>query len=129
MTITELQEKVTALHFFWNGARPVKEEHVVLKFMEEVGEMTEQYLLMSQMYSPKYRKTDGVDPKEIEREFAKELADVLYNVALIAGRTGVDLDVAMQERFGQLQDRAIKDHVLRGASPAEVVSESTIVTA
>ena len=113
MTLTELQEKVTALHFFWNGARPVKEEHVVLKFVEEVGEMTEQYLLMSQMYSPKYRKTDGVDPKDIEREFAKELADVLYNVALIAGRTGIDLDIAMQERFAQLQDRAIHDHVLR----------------
>jgi len=107
MTITELQEKVTGLHYYWNKTHPVSEEHVVLKFFEETGEMVEQYLLMKSMYSKNYRKTDGVDPKDIEKEFVKELADVLYNIALIAGRTGVDLDSAMEERFAQLQDRAI----------------------
>ncbi|MCA9376026.1 MAG: hypothetical protein KC925_03100 [Candidatus Doudnabacteria bacterium] len=123
MTITELQERVTGLHFYWNQTHPVQEEHVVLKLVEEVGEMMEQYLLTKNMYSPTYRKTDGVDPKDIEKEFAKELADVLYNVALVAGRTGVDLDVAMQERFAQLQNRAIADVEERKKGTAETPLE------
>ena len=130
MTITELQEKVTALHFYWNQTHPVQEEHVVMKFFEETGEMIEQYLLMKNMYSPKYRKTDGVDPKEIEKEFVKELADVLYNVALIAGRTGVDLDEAMQDRFGNLQNRAIANVEERrqGTAKAPIEEKSSTVS-
>lgn len=66
----------------------------VLKLQEEVGELTQSYL----MYSGKAR-TKGKSPEEILSDFHKEVADVFCQTLLLARFYGIDLEKEIEKKW------------------------------
>jgi NTP pyrophosphatase (non-canonical NTP hydrolase) len=65
----------------------------ILKLQEEVGELTQSYL----MHSGKAR-VKGKSPAEIRSEFHKEVADVLCQTLLLARFYDIDLEKEIAEK-------------------------------
>ncbi len=61
----------------------------VLKLQEEVGELTQSYLMLSGKAC-----TKGKSSEELQVEFNKEVADVLCQTLLLAKFHGIDLEGA-----------------------------------
>ncbi|WP_214413911.1 MazG nucleotide pyrophosphohydrolase domain-containing protein [Sphaerisporangium fuscum] len=73
----------------------------MLKLQEEVGELTQAFLMRSGQARDK-----GHSPEELESNFRAELADVLSQVLLLARHHGVDLETEIErKRLSWLHDR------------------------
>jgi NTP pyrophosphatase (non-canonical NTP hydrolase) len=82
MTLGELQQRIRDLFGQKDGRRGV--EGTFMWFMEEVGELS------AALRDP------GADPGNLALEFA----DVLAWLATLANIAGVDLDAAVQKKYG-----------------------------
>jgi NTP pyrophosphatase (non-canonical NTP hydrolase) len=65
----------------------------ILKLQEEVGELTQSYLMLSGK-----ARTKGKSAEEIESEFKQELADVFCQTLLLARFYGIDLEKEVEEK-------------------------------
>ncbi len=66
----------------------------MFKIQEEIGELTQSYL----MYSKRARQK-GMTEDEVSKMFASELADVLCQTLLLAKHSNVDLDSAIRDKW------------------------------
>ncbi|SEM60212.1 MazG nucleotide pyrophosphohydrolase domain-containing protein [Nonomuraea pusilla] len=66
----------------------------LLKLQEEVGELTQAFLMQSGR-----ARTRGLTPEEIDAGFRAELADVLCQVLLMARHHGVDLEAEVARKW------------------------------
>ncbi|MER5321670.1 pyrophosphatase [Streptosporangium roseum] len=66
----------------------------LLKLQEEVGELTQAFLMRSGQARDK-----GHSPQELEVGFRSELADVLSQVLLLARHHGVDLEAEVERKW------------------------------
>lgn len=66
----------------------------LLKLMEELGELTQ-----IQLARTGRSKDRGMDAAELDERLAEECADVLGHVLVFARRTGVDLEVALEQKW------------------------------
>ncbi|EFH84243.1 pyrophosphatase [Ktedonobacter racemifer] len=66
----------------------------VLKLQEEVGELTQAYLMLSGQ-----ARTKGKSPEEIQADFRKELADVFCQTLLLARHYDIDLEHEIEEKW------------------------------
>lgn len=66
----------------------------VLKLQEEVGELTQSYLMLSGRARAK-----GKSPEEIKSELSKEVADVFCQTLLLARFYGIDLEKEVEEKW------------------------------
>jgi len=66
----------------------------LLKLQEEVGELTQSYLMLTGNARAK-----GKSPTEIQAEFRKEVADVFCHTLLLARFYGIDLEKEVEEKW------------------------------
>lgn len=66
----------------------------LLKLQEEVGELTQSYLMLSGR-----ARTKGKSLEEIQAEFHKEVADVFCHILLLAKFHGIDLEKEIQAKW------------------------------
>lgn len=66
----------------------------VLKLQEEIGELTQAYLMLSGQ-----ARTKGKSPEEIQADFRKELADVLCQTLLLARHYNIDLEHEIEKKW------------------------------
>jgi NTP pyrophosphatase (non-canonical NTP hydrolase) len=66
----------------------------LLKLQEEVGELTQAFLMKTGQARDKGRST-----AELDADFRAEIADVLCHVLLLARHHGIDLDAAVAEKW------------------------------
>lgn len=66
----------------------------LLKLQEEVGELTQSYLMLTGNARAK-----GKSPEEIQAEFRKEVADVFCHTLLLARFYGIDLEKEVAEKW------------------------------
>ncbi|MFG1605428.1 MazG-like family protein [Actinoplanes sp. NPDC049265] len=66
----------------------------VLKLQEEVGELTQAFLMRSGQ-----ARTKGLTADEIEAGFRAELADVLCQTLLLARHHGIDIEDAVRRKW------------------------------
>ncbi|MEJ3749153.1 MazG-like family protein [Actinomycetes bacterium KLBMP 9797] len=66
----------------------------VLKLQEEVGELTQAFLMRTGQ-----ARTKGHSAEEIDERFRGELADVLCHTLLLARHHGVDLEQAVERKW------------------------------
>lgn len=97
MEIQELQQQASAV-FLQNLVRDniaVTDQYLILKLTEEVGEFVQSYLIQTKNCRPeKYR-----DEADARRETAKELADILGIVFVLARQQGIDLEEALTKKW------------------------------
>jgi NTP pyrophosphatase (non-canonical NTP hydrolase) len=66
----------------------------VLKLHEEVGELTQAFLMRAGQARDK-----GLSPAELDREFRAELSDVLAQVLIMARHFGVDMQGELERKW------------------------------
>jgi NTP pyrophosphatase (non-canonical NTP hydrolase) len=66
----------------------------LLKLHEEIGELTQAHLMREGQARPK-----GLTAEELDDAFAREVADVLCHVLLLAHHHGVDLGSAICDKW------------------------------
>jgi NTP pyrophosphatase (non-canonical NTP hydrolase) len=66
----------------------------LLKLQEEVGELTQVFLMRSGQ-----ARSKGLSADELESQFRSELADVLCQVLLMARHHGVDLETEVERKW------------------------------
>lgn len=69
-------------------------EWTLLKLTEELGELTQAHLALSGQ-----GRNRGKSPGELRRDLEGEVADVLAMVLVFAGRTGVDVEAALERKW------------------------------
>ena len=66
----------------------------ILKLQEEVGELTQSYLMLSGK-----SRTKGKSPEEIRAAFSKEVADVFCQTLLLAKFYNIDVEKEIAEKW------------------------------
>lgn len=66
----------------------------ILKLQEELGELTQTYLMWS-----KKARNKGKSETEMKADFANELADVFAHVLLLATHHDIDLEQAVKDKW------------------------------
>jgi NTP pyrophosphatase (non-canonical NTP hydrolase) len=105
MELKDLMKKVEAVSLKYSEQYKIKRSNswFILKLQEEMGELTQSYLMMT----GRGRKKDKTK-KEIRSEFEKELADVLCHVLLLANSNTVDLEKAVNDKWLKWYKSVIK---------------------
>jgi NTP pyrophosphatase (non-canonical NTP hydrolase) len=91
LTLGEFQQQIRELFGAKDAARGV--EGTFMWFMEEVGELSAALRLVESA-----RPEDGRGPRE---ELAAEFADVLAWLVTLANIAGIDLDAAVEAKYGK----------------------------
>jgi len=96
MRIKELTEAVEEISRNYSRKYRIHREAnwYMLKLQEEVGELTQSYLMMSGKGRTKNKK-----PTELRRDFEQEIADVLCHVLLLAKSNKVDIERAVKTKW------------------------------
>ena len=96
MDMQELVNKIEAVSQKYSKQYKIKRNPswFLLKLQEEVGELTQCYLMMTGKGRSK-NKTK----KELRTDFEKELADVFCHVLLLARANGVDVERAIDDKW------------------------------
>ena len=96
MDLNELAAELEAVSVRYAQRNGIERDEAwfLLKLQEEVGELTQSYLMRAGQ-----ARIKGRSPEELEQEFRGELADVLGHVLLIAHRHGVDLQEAVERKW------------------------------
>jgi NTP pyrophosphatase (non-canonical NTP hydrolase) len=66
----------------------------LLKLQEEVGELTQAFLMRTGQ-----ARTKGNSPQELDEKFGAELADVLSHVLLMARHHDIDLEKEIEQKW------------------------------
>lgn len=93
MELAAAQAQVEAISRVYARLHDIErtDDWLVLKLSEEVGELVQAYLAASG------RSRHAAEPGALEAE----LADVLAHLLLVAQRLGVDLDAALEAKWGR----------------------------
>lgn len=96
MEIQDLIKKVEAVSQKYSKQYKIKRNPswFLLKLQEEMGELTQVYLMMT----GRGRSKDKTK-KEIRNDFEKEIADVFCHVLLLANSNTVDIEKAVDEKW------------------------------
>lgn len=96
MNMQELINKIEAVSQKYSKQYKIKRNPswFLLKLQEEVGELTQCYLMMTGKGRSK-NKTK----KELRDDFERELADVFCHVLLLARANGVDVEKAIDDKW------------------------------
>jgi NTP pyrophosphatase (non-canonical NTP hydrolase) len=87
----------------------------LLKLQEEVGELTQAFLMRTGR-----ARTKGRTPEELDAGFRAELADVLCHVVLLARHHGVDLEAEIERKW--LVRLSREPEAPRGGAPGPEVT-------
>jgi len=96
MNLEELTAEVEAVSRIYATRHGIDRDPAwfVLKLQEEVGELTQAYLMRSGQARDKGHSAD-----ELEAGFRAELADVLCQVLLLARHHDVDLEAEVEQKW------------------------------
>ena len=96
MHLSELSGEVEAVSRIYAARHGIERDDnwFILKLHEEVGELTQSFLMRVGQARAKGRTRD-----EIECNFRAELADVLAHTLLLARNFGVDLEAAIHDKW------------------------------
>jgi len=96
MEIQDLIQKIEAVSQKYSKQYKIKRSSswFILKLQEEVGELTQSYMMMKGKARSKNKSK-----KEMRSDFEKELADVLCHVLLLANSNMVDIEKAVDEKW------------------------------
>jgi NTP pyrophosphatase (non-canonical NTP hydrolase) len=96
MDLNQLTDQVEAVSSSYARKHGITRDDTwfLLKLQEEVGELTQVFLMRSGQARDK-----GHSPEELESSFRAELADVLSQVLLMARHHGVDLEVEVERKW------------------------------
>ncbi|MFA5135959.1 MAG: pyrophosphatase [Patescibacteria group bacterium] len=96
MGIKELTRKIESISQLYSRKYKIKRSSswFVLKLQEEVGELTQSYLMMKGKGRNKNKSQT-----EMRSDFKKELADVFCHVLLLAESNEVDIEEAIAEKW------------------------------
>lgn len=94
--ISELSERVEKLSARYGEHLGIERtgDWFLLKLQEEVGELTQAYLQVTDR-----ARTKGSTPEEIRDAFRLEFADVLCQLLLLARHCDVDVPAAIQRKW------------------------------
>jgi NTP pyrophosphatase (non-canonical NTP hydrolase) len=96
MDLSQLTDQVEAVSSRYAREHGITRDDTwfLLKLQEEVGELTQAFLMRSGQARDK-----GYSPEELESSFRSELADVLSQVLLMARHHGVDLEAEVDRKW------------------------------
>ncbi|WP_271215792.1 pyrophosphatase [Streptosporangium carneum] len=96
MDLERLTDKVEAVSSGYARAHGITRDDTwfLLKLQEEVGELTQAFLMRSGQ-----ARTKGRSPEELDSGFRAELADVLSQVLLMARHHRVDLEAEVERKW------------------------------
>lgn len=96
MELNELSDAVAAVSDRYARAHGIERDEAwyLLKLHEEVGELTQAFLM-----STGRARDKGLDATELRAGLEAEMADVLCQVLLLARHQGVDLEAAVGEKW------------------------------
>ncbi len=91
-----LEKKIEAVSRLYSKKYKIKREQnwFLLKLQEEVGELTQSYLMLKGKARTKNKSED-----ELKTDFEKELADVFCHVLLLARSHNVNIEKAVKEKW------------------------------
>ncbi len=97
MDFKDMQSDVVSIARIYEKKYSIKvdEEFILLKLMEEVGELAEAVLTLN----GKSRPEKKISKKEAKKKLAHELADVVGIVMVCGDVYGVDLEKAIKEKW------------------------------
>ncbi len=96
MDIRQLSEEVETVSRQYAQTHHIERDETwfLLKLQEEVGELTQAYLMLAGQARQK-----GKTREELQGEFHQEIADTLCHVLLLARYHGVDLERIIREKW------------------------------
>jgi NTP pyrophosphatase (non-canonical NTP hydrolase) len=96
MDLERLSDDVEVVSRGYASAHGFKRDDTwfLLKLQEEVGELTQAFLMRAGQ-----ARSKGNTPRELDDKFGAELADVLCHVLLMARHHGVDLEEQVQRKW------------------------------
>ncbi len=96
MDLSELTDEVEAVSRRYARKHGIERDDAwfLLKLQEEVGELTQAFLMRAGQ-----ARSKGKSPHEIDEDFRAELADVLSHVLLMARHHGVDLQAEVENKW------------------------------
>jgi NTP pyrophosphatase (non-canonical NTP hydrolase) len=96
MTLEKMADQIQAVSDRY--ARDINitrdDDWYVFKLQEELGELTQKFLMMSSRARQK-----GFTPEEIRRQFEDEVADTFSLIVLLARHFKIDLEVAVDRKW------------------------------
>jgi len=97
MELKEIQKQVSEVFstHLRNDKIELDDDYLIMKIGEEVGELMQSYLV----YKKRCRPEKYLSEEEAKKGFAKELADVIGLVFVIATVMGVDLNEAITKKW------------------------------
>ena len=66
----------------------------MLKLQEEVGELTQSYLMLT-----KQARGKGIDSQQLQQNFDQELADTFCHILLLAKAHNVDIESQVKQKW------------------------------
>ena len=96
MTLTELLDKTEQVSSLYAKNHNINRDKdwFVFKLQEELGELTQKYLMMSGRARKK-----GLTDEQIRKAFEEEVADVFGQLLLLTKHYSIDLEKAMNEKW------------------------------
>ena len=96
MDIKTLTDKVEKVSLLYTGKFGIQRDAdwFILKLQEELGELTQSYLMMVGQARKKERSEE-----EIAQDFRKEVADVFSHLLLLAKHHKIDLEKEVEEKW------------------------------
>lgn len=96
MTLTEMADRIAAVSDRYATEINVTrdDDWYVFKLQEELGELTQKFLMMSRRARQK-----GFTPEEIRLQFEDEVADTFSLIVLLARHFRVDIEAAVDRKW------------------------------
>jgi NTP pyrophosphatase (non-canonical NTP hydrolase) len=115
MHLEELAAKIETVSAIYAHKHGIERDATwfLLKLQEEIGELTQVFLMKTGQARDKGQTSD-----ELDAGFRAELADVLCQVLLLARHHDVDLEAAIADKWLVWADRSSMAHVSRKSRAA-----------
>jgi NTP pyrophosphatase (non-canonical NTP hydrolase) len=96
MDLKQLTDEVEAVSEIYARKHGIARDDTwfLLKLQEEVGELTQAFLMRAGQ-----ARTKGRSPAQLESDFRSELADVLCHVLLMARHHGIELTAEVERKW------------------------------
>lgn len=108
--LRQLTDEVETVSVIYAGKHEIDRDDTwfLLKLQEEIGELTQVFLMKAGQARDK-----GRSPDQLESDFRSEIADVFCHVLLLARHHGVDLEAEVKQKWlvwnPQWSDRSIPE--------------------